>query len=52
MNGAIQELTELEARADSSMGGAAADDLIVAPQAQQGVTFLIDNLIETLEKQK
>lgn len=52
LNGAIQELTELKARADSSMGGAAADDLIVAPLAQQGVTFLINNLIQTLEKQK
>jgi hypothetical protein len=52
LNGAIQELTELKARADSSMGGAAADDLIVAPRAQQGVTLLINNLIQTLEKQK
>jgi hypothetical protein len=52
LNGAIQELTELRARADSTMGGAAADDLIVAPQAQQDVTFLINNLIQTLEKQK
>jgi hypothetical protein len=52
LNGAIQELTELKARADSSMGGATADDFIVAPQAQQGVTFLINNLIQTLEKQK
>jgi hypothetical protein len=52
LNGAIQELTELKARADSSIGGAAADDLIVAPRAQQGVTFLINNLIQTLEKQK
>jgi len=52
LNGAIQELTELKATADSSMGGATADDLIVAPQAQQGVTFLINNLIQTLEKQK
>jgi len=52
LNGAIQELTELKARADSSMGGSAADDFIVAPQAQQGVTFLINNLIQTLEKQK
>jgi hypothetical protein len=52
LNGAIQELTELKASADSSMGGATADDLIVAPQAQQGITFLINNLIQTLEKQK
>jgi hypothetical protein len=52
LNGAIQELTELKARADSTMGGAAADDLIAAPQAQQEVTFLVNNLIQTLEKQK
>jgi hypothetical protein len=52
LNGAIQELNELKARADSTMGGAAADDLIAAPQAQQDVAFLINNLIQTLEKQK
>lgn len=52
LNGAIQELNELKARADSSMGGAAADDLIAAPQAQQQVTFLINNMIQALEKQK
>jgi hypothetical protein len=52
LNGAIQELTELRARADSTMGGAAADDLITAPQAQQEVAFLINNMIQALEKQK
>jgi hypothetical protein len=52
LNGAIQELNELKASADSTMGGAAADDLIAAPQAQQQVTFLINNMILSLEKQK
>ena len=52
IDSAIDELSDLRTKTDSSVGGSAADDLISAPSAQQEVVPLIDNLITVLEKQK
>lgn len=48
---AIKKLADLRAKMDSSFKGIAADDLIVASNAQSAILPKIDNLIETLKKQ-
>jgi hypothetical protein len=49
---AINQLSELRATADSSLGGVAADDIITSPVAQEEVVERINYLIRVLEKQK
>ena len=48
---AIKKLGDLRAKMDSSFKGIAADDLIVASNAQSAILPKIDNLIEALKKQ-
>lgn len=48
----INELQELRSTTDAIVGGNPQDDLIVDSQAQQTVLGLIDNFIQSLEKQK
>jgi hypothetical protein len=52
LDGSINELQELRSTTDASVGGNPQDDLIVDPEAQQTVLGLIDNFIQSLEKQK
>jgi hypothetical protein len=48
----IAELSELISKTDAVIGGNPQDDLIINPGAQQEIIGLIDNFIQSLEKQK
>jgi hypothetical protein len=52
VDSAINQLSELRATADSSLGGVAADDIITNPAAQEEVVERINYLMRVLEKQK
>jgi hypothetical protein len=52
LGAAIDALTALRQKMDSTLGGSAKDDLIVDPKAQEAIARLIDNFIEVLAEQR
>ena len=48
----IAELSELGLKTDAIIGGTPENDLVVDPEAQRTVLGLIDNFIQSLEKQR
>ena len=48
----IAELSELGLKTDAIIGGYSENDLVVDPEAQRTVLGLIDNFIQSLEKQR
>jgi hypothetical protein len=49
---AIDQLSSLRSKMDSSLGGSSRGELITEPTAQKEIVSKIDNLIGTLEKQR
>jgi hypothetical protein len=49
---AIDQLSNLRSAMDSSLGGSSRNDLITDPTTQKEIVSKVDNLIETLEKQR